>query len=623
MNSTSQTSNPEVTDLQQRYGQLLGALRRVKRRLALIRLTSLLVDVLVLVPCALLLAMAADLVFGLAPLSRLIMLLAAAVAVSVMIVWRRGVPIVRTLLLSRHDLAHRLEAHFPELESRVVTLLDLYPKLDRESDTAGTAMIALAIRSAAQEIAGRELTSMASFRQLKNQYRALAGVVLLVGLLFGINSQGMLQRLQRFATIGHEMRLARAYIDLTAEVVETDTVTVITEGSDAVDVAAISGSDIQLAVSAASSEPAPLKLHRRAADADAFTTTLIDADAETVDLGAVEADVECYLSLGDVETPRFRIESTDYPEVETVQIRYSFPPYTRMSPEFLPQSDGHISVLHMAEAEVTVVSDKPLSSAVFEVYGRRVAARVHGRRATTRFQISADGEYSLELTDRHQFTMTEPFRRSIESIADQPPEVTVEAADELLLTADQVDGVSVKLEAQDDYGIAAVRLAYRISSLPDVRLENERDDRRRESEHLPEPPRRKVSLDYPAGFGNLDLQIGEVVTYWVEADDTDDVRGPNSARSREFRLVVVAEELKTWAEIEDEDRWPSSLRSLLTDSSKQSSAGIRRLGRKLVRSDGEEPRSTSDGVSDAAEGYIAPELRDGFSDYSKRIEQDR
>ncbi|MFW6132504.1 MAG: DUF4175 family protein [Planctomycetota bacterium] len=601
--------------------RLVRALRRVKHRKARAHCAETCLWVLLLVPALTLAALGVDALLALSPEARLTLIVAGAAAVAGVTLWRGAVPLIRTFCLSRGRLAHRIEAYFPDLESRLVTVLDL-PEAGPGDGAFARQMTTLAVRSAAREIDRTDLTRMVSLRVVKRQLQALLVVAVAVAAITAADPDGVLAGLGRFANIAHEMRLARATVTLRARVVESDTVHVLSGQAEPVAAAAIAGSDVTLSVDAASSVPAPLKLHRRGAGEESFSVTTMSADRDAVTLKNVAEDTELYLSLGPEKTPLVTIEATDYPRIETVQVRYRFPRYTRMKPEFIPACDGNLRVLHMTEAEVTVVADKPLGSAVFEVYGKRVAARTHGRRATTRFLVTDDGAYALELTDRHRFAIQDDFRRSIESIPDRPPEVTVDSPDELLLTAEQARGVAVNLEAKDDYGAAAVRLMYEVSKLEDIRVDKQRDPGLRRKEHLLSSPRRLVKMEFPCGFGGLNLQVGEVVTYWIEVADADNETGPKVARSRKLRLVVVAEELKTWSEIEDEDRWPVSFRGLLADKQK-GSGGIRGLRPKLVEMPGEKPRAVGEGVSDIAEGHIPQRFREGFSGYSSAVKANR
>jgi len=622
MTDSPSTSAGPGHDLARSGRSLLGSLQAVKRRMIGFHLARALVLALTLGLSLTLLIVGVDAALGLGPRGRLALLVAAGLGFAAAVLWYGIRPLARAMRLSRHRLAHMLERHFPQLESRVVTVLELDRKTDHASGGFDRQMTALAIESASAEIDRCELAKIVSPGDMKRAFQGLAAAGALAGVLFLFIPGAMSAGLHRFTTILHELRLERAYIRLSAEVRENPTTRVIAGDRETVEAAVIEGTPLVLDIEADSSEPAPVLLHRRRDGQTTYSTRSLGEKPGEADLGPVAADTEFYFTLGKRATRRFEVTATDYPTIETVQIRYHFPAYTRMASEFLPESDGRISVVHMTEAEVTVIADKPLRSGVFSVYGRRVKARVYGRRASVRFQVTGDGQYRLDLTDTHGFPMQETLARSIESVADRPPVVQVEAPEELLLTPDRTGGVRVKIEAQDDYGVAAVKLKYELSQLEDVTVNKDRDARVREREHELAPPQRQVRMAYPAGFGNLELAVGEVLTYWVEVEDADDLGGPHKAASRKFRIVVVAEALQRWSEIEDEDRWPSSLRGLLGEQAESRSAGIQPPKSRSLVSAGEKPRPTSGGISDAAEGHIPRELRDGLAEYSSSLNEE-
>jgi len=602
------------------YDDIANRLRETKRKAVLVCLGESAARVwIAFVACAAI-ALGLDALFDLPITGRFVLGGLVIVTFLALAVCLALVPIVRAFRLTERRLSLIAEQHFPNVESRIVTILSLYPQLQRALTETEKGFLSLAIRSAHTDTTGADFRKAIPARRMK-RLSGGGGMLLAAGLAFAVLSpEAFMSAIKRFTGLMQEYREAHAQVSLSVEVVETDTVHVFRTGGE-VRVAAIRGSDVRVEVQAVTNVEIPLYLHSRAAGQEEFSVrTLNLAETSLVAVPNVSRDTELYFRLGPERTGTIQVRATDYPKVTNAQLRFVFPDYTMVRPQFIPATDGKIRALYMTKAEVSIQADKPLRRGTFSIYEQQRDGKVYGRRTSITFLVTRSGPYGAEIVDRDGFACQTRFEQLIECLPDQAPVIEVQTPAEVLVSQAGAKGVAVRFRAQDDYGIDMIRLVYEVGSLPGVRIGKERSEGPRKREKKIDP-RRVVNMTLPCRFEELGLEVGEVVTCHVEVDDTDTESGPHTAKSESMRVVVVGRELQDWIEIEDEDRWPTDFVGF---AGGKRATGLGEPGvSKLVTDASEKANEESAGVTNAVEGFVPHQLRQSFSDYSNSLKDQR
>ena len=89
-----------------------------------------------------------DGIFRLSLVSRFVIAVLGVVGFLVALVRGGMVPLIRSARLSTEDLSRNLEHHFPDIESRIVTVIDLVPRFERAESVSRKGFIYLAVQSA-------------------------------------------------------------------------------------------------------------------------------------------------------------------------------------------------------------------------------------------------------------------------------------------------------------------------------------------------------------------------------------------------------------------------------------------------------------------------------------------
>jgi len=211
------------------------------------------------------------------------------------------------------------------------------------------------------------------------------------------------------------------------------------------------------------------------------------------------------------------------PLLGDLTVRYAYPEHTGRAPRTVQGSDGTLLGPRGTEVRVGGASARPLREAELLLDGQSapVSVGVSGTAIEFRIVLRRSGSYRVRARLRGGRRVIERESRSIIVEADESPRVDLRApADDL-----EVDGqVSVPLAytAEDDFGLTALDLVWRSGQGEQTRIPI--------ATRAPMPPR----LEGETKLELMAPDLGEPVSYWLEAADNDTVSGPKRARSRTF-----------------------------------------------------------------------------------------
>lgn len=244
----------------------------------------------------------------------------------------------------------------------------------------------------------------------------------------------------------------------------------------------------------------------------------------------VTADLVYYASMERGRSRRHRLTVARAPRLDTVRIRYEYPPYTRLRADtrFLPEP--LIRAYPGTTATLLLTANRPISGGIFTLDGvtNALAVEEDGVTASAAFAIAKAASFEALLVDSEGTPAPEPYRGRIELLRDQPPEVTaVSPGTDSFATPDA--RVPVNIEARDDLGIRRIEIVRN--------LNDSRDYRRTVFEHAGGLTFGNVSETFD--FADLGVRPGDVVDYYVSATDTDPAQ-PHTAATRPFRLMIIS-----------------------------------------------------------------------------------
>jgi len=300
--------------------------------------------------------------------------------------------------------------------------------------------------------------------------------------------------------------------------------------------------------------PATAKLWRRASGGEWQPAAMQTADASpglfrfTVPQALHSFDFR--IAAGDDESKTYRVDVVKRPQVERMAIKYTLPAYTGREPVEIAESDGEVNAIAGTVVELTITSSKPLREASLVTDGNRVLrleqagdsetwkctfvvttpSLPKGERGQAGVALAAPSRYQLRLQDTDGYENLDPLWHSISLAKDLPPTIAiVEPGRDTQVKPG--DSVAVKLHAKDDYGIGPVRLVCRVGDAVELR----------EVAAFPVGGKPELHAEHVVAWNlsDLGLKSGDIVRYWAESADRNDVTGPGRSESRRFSLFVI------------------------------------------------------------------------------------
>ncbi len=296
--------------------------------------------------------------------------------------------------------------------------------------------------------------------------------------------------------------------------------------------------------------PAHATLYRRTAGGVWQTSDMLSEgrdDTFRFEIKQAATSFEYYLTANDTRSESFKLEVIKPPQVARLSVLYTPPAYTGLPPR--PSTEGDISGVAGTRVQLALQATSPLqSAALFVSSGEKIDLDPpgEGRDWTTSFTIwepaakvvpgiggkllNGGVTYQVKLLDTRGYDNRDRLWRPIALLRDQPPVVGLQApGDRLGVAADAV--LPLIIEARDDFGLAAVRLLYRV---------NEQEPREvTHFDHSQGAPRLSASRRFDWNLKSAGLKVGQRVEYWAEALDRNDVTGPGKGESRHLTLEII------------------------------------------------------------------------------------
>ncbi len=212
-----------------------------------------------------------------------------------------------------------------------------------------------------------------------------------------------------------------------------------------------------------------------------------------------------------------------------IELTFRYPAYTGLAPRTVPGTNGEISAPAGTEVLLKTRSDRPVERADLVVNGQALPLKVTDQRDLEGgFVTKQSGHYRFAFYGARNKELAVGPDIALNVEADKAPEVSL-LTPTVELEIDPGDQVALKYEASDDYGLSGMALVFRTpGSQQETRVPLPREDGRRHRG------------TYNWSLGNLKLDPGDRITYYVEAQDNDAVEGPKKGVSRTQVLRVYS-----------------------------------------------------------------------------------
>ena len=277
----------------------------------------------------------------------------------------------------------------------------------------------------------------------------------------------------------------------------------------------------------------------------------------------IDADMEYYVVANETASERYAVEVFEMPKVTEISVAYTYPDYTGLKP-VVQTGTGDIHAVVGTQAEIRLATNKAIQTASIAISLQQSAisqelsdagANVRnadndlpradsqmvisdGNTLTTTVDVVADGSYDIQLLCIDGFNNEIPIEYMIRAIPDAVPEVVIKEPGRDV-KATKLDEVEIIAEATDDYGVAELKLMYRIGSdeLQALVMESSvstpivGSGAAGDSRHVADGA-------YTFYLEEFDVEPGDIISYYAHATDNNTRTGPGEASSDLYFIEI-------------------------------------------------------------------------------------
>ncbi|MDE2774203.1 MAG: hypothetical protein OXI46_10930 [Gemmatimonadota bacterium] len=399
------------------------------------------------------------------------------------------------------QVALYLEEHEPSLEATLLAAVDA----DRAGRHYSPDLVRGVVRAAVQRVAAVEDGRRIERRALYRSGGALAGMMALALVLLMLAPTGVRHGLS-------------ALLRPTTSTVEVNPYSVTLSPGDVV---IARGSDQLVTAALHGFSAVETTLYLRERQGEPFREVVMlpgetDGSFEVLLLNLTDG-TDYFAEAEGTRSPVSRLDVADLPYVDRLRQVLRFPAYTAL-PDRVVEDGADVAAVEGTTVSLTVHPTLPTGSGRLVVEGKTpidLVAHEDGS-LTAQFTVDGNGFYRIELAAPDGRLVEGSPRYTIDALTDQPPSVRV-AEPGRDGNASPIEEVYFEVEALDDYGVAELSLVYAVNGDEPQAVQLFQGSR---------PPLAEASAGHTVYLEELDLEPGDLVTYWAVARDTKDaVRG--------------------------------------------------------------------------------------------------
>ncbi|HEX9654235.1 MAG TPA: DUF4175 family protein, partial [bacterium] len=300
------------------------------------------------------------------------------------------------------------------------------------------------------------------------------------------------------------------------------------------DLEVVKGETVMIEAQVVGAEISEATLSIKPAGAKAYQQQALEAGANrtfSYTIENIKEDVEYFVKAESNKSPDYHITVVELPFVRNLQIRLTYPRYSRLGSQFLDENVGDISALKGTQVAWSIQTNKTVTEAkIIFNDGSENPLRISGQDLSGAFTLMQSGSYHVQLTDKQDRASADPIEYRLTVIDDQSPFVQITfPAQDMDLGEDML--LPLTIEAEDDFGFSKARIGYQI-----IQGGLNQGELQFHELKLPDHYSDKLLLNYTWELSSLNIFPEDVVSYFAEVFDNDVVSGPKSSRSQSYRV---------------------------------------------------------------------------------------
>ena len=440
--------------------------------------------------------------------------------------------IKRIQSMNVYRLSDRIGEKFPHIKDRLKNALEVYRYYEKNNENYSLELVDNSLERVHYQTRNINFKKLINFKEIKFSFLKSTLIIIaitLVSLIF----------MDEFGSAAYSIlnpqHINKESIDYSLEV---------TPGHTEV----IKHSNVEIKLVITETPPSGVKLHTQniinGQGTDLFIPQEKDGSYRYMITG-IRDSTTYYFYSDEFETDTYLISVIEYPMVRNLQLKVTYPDYTRISPQLMDENIGDIEALRGSKVKTNIKANKNLkrSSIVFDS-GYVVDLNVLGHKANGSWPLRKNDAYVIRLEDLNGNVNADPIKYRVKVIEDEYPRVKIKhPGKDVDITEDMQ--LKVVSEIFDDYGISDVRLLYR-----KIQSAFQADDTSHQQLlSFDKRNSKEMELEYDWDLSELNLFPEDVISYYIEVYDNDQVSGPKSTKSLTYRVRFPSTE-EIFSEVE-------------------------------------------------------------------------
>ncbi len=416
------------------------------------------------------------------------------------------------------ETAAKVGRKFPTINDHLVNILQLHK--EKESTLYSPELIDASFEDVRKEIEPVDFSSTVSFASSHRMAKIFAGVAVVAVLLFVIFPASFLGSANR---LWHYSDSFAAPLPFRF---------IVEPGDKEV----VKGAAVPITIRIEGEPQKQITLLSKPSSQIQFEERTLTPNANGVfsyEMPALKSTTIYQASSESVNSDEYTLTVIDRPMVKMLRLNLGFPSYAKLPLLQLDDNVGDVKALRGTRINILVESNKSLAEAklIFND-STSTALRIEDNKASGSVALMKERTYHIQLKDKENAASAEPIEYTLKIIPDLVPTA------QILFPGTNIDiaenaKLNMLYKITDDFGFSSLRLAYKLIQ---SRYEKPWDDFRFVSVQIPSAARNEAEIAHLWSLADINLVPEDVVSYYLEVFDNDNISGPKSGKSDIYTL---------------------------------------------------------------------------------------